>query len=57
MKTLSEQLLNKLACPVCQKKLEFEEEKKRLLCRNCSLGYPIVEGIPVLIAGEAEKVK
>lgn len=56
MKIISEKLLNKLACPQCKKKLEFEEKKSRLLCRNCLLNYPIINAIPILIPAEAEKV-
>jgi hypothetical protein len=38
-----------LACPVCHGALRVEED--RLLCAACSRTYPIVDGIPVLIAG------
>jgi len=57
MTPLSEQLLDKLACPTCKNKLEYEEKNNRLICRNCMLGFPIVDEIPVLLAAEAEKVK
>lgn len=54
---LSAQLLEKLACPGCKNKLEYEEKNDRLICRKCSLGYPVVKGIPVLLSNEAVKIK
>jgi hypothetical protein len=42
-------VLNLLACPACQGGLRLEEV--RLLCAECGRAYPIVDGIPVLIAG------
>jgi hypothetical protein len=41
-----------LACPVCLGHLRLEEGK--LLCAECGRAYPIVDGIPVLIAGQEE---
>jgi hypothetical protein len=41
--------LDLLACPVCLGDLRLEGE--RLACAGCGRGYPIVDGIPVLIAG------
>lgn len=42
-------VVNPLACPVCLGALRLEEA--RLLCAACARAYPIVDGIPVLIAG------
>jgi len=55
--TLTPQLLEKLACPGCKNKLDYEDKNNRLICRKCSLGFPVVNGIPVLLIGEAEKIK
>lgn len=55
--TLTPLLLEKLACPDCKNKLDFEEKNNRLICRKCSLGFPVINGIPVLLAGEAETIK
>jgi hypothetical protein len=38
-----------LACPECLGGLRLDGE--RLVCAGCGRGYPIVDGIPVLIAG------
>jgi uncharacterized protein YbaR (Trm112 family) len=44
-------VLELLACPACYGKLRLEAE--RLACAACGRGYPIVDGIPVLIAERA----
>jgi uncharacterized protein YbaR (Trm112 family) len=44
-------VVNQLACPACLGALRMEEGK--LLCAECGRAYPIVDGIPVLIAGPA----
>jgi uncharacterized protein YbaR (Trm112 family) len=42
-------VVNQLACPACLGELRLEES--RLLCADCGRAYPIMDGIPVLIAG------
>jgi uncharacterized protein YbaR (Trm112 family) len=47
-------VLSRLACPACLGDLRIEASGKaetRLVCAECGRGYPIVDGIPVLIAG------
>jgi uncharacterized protein YbaR (Trm112 family) len=49
-------VLELLACPACRASLSVQEQ--RLVCATCGRGYPIVDGIPVLIAeraGETDK--
>ena len=45
-------VLGSLACPVCHGDLRVDEV--RLVCAQCGLGYQILDGIPVLIAGRGE---
>jgi uncharacterized protein len=42
---------DRLACPVCFQPLRFEAE--HVACTGCGRVYPIVDGIPVLIAERA----
>ena len=42
-----------LACPVCLGALRLEEAAVR--CTACGQVYPVVDGIPVLIAERAEQ--
>jgi hypothetical protein len=48
---LDPSVVTQLACPACLGALRLEESK--LLCAECGRAYPIVDGIPVLIAGPA----
>jgi hypothetical protein len=41
--------MTQLVCPACLGALRLEEGK--LHCAECGRAYPIVDGIPVLIAG------
>ena len=43
-------VLSLLACPVCHG--ELGAESGRLVCVACGRVYPVVDGIPVLIAAE-----
>ena len=53
---LTEHLLSILACPVCKGELSLYDVGRYLLCRPCGLRFPVLEGIPVLLADEAETV-
>ncbi len=44
-------IVEQLACPVCLGSLRVAETK--LVCAGCGRSYPIVDGIPVLIAERA----
>lgn len=48
-------VLDLLACPACGGKLRLEEA--RLVCAGCGRAYPVVDGIPVLIAGREEDLR
>jgi uncharacterized protein len=44
-------VLDRLACPACRG--AFRYEQPRLICESCGRAYPIIDGIPVLIAERA----
>ena len=44
-------ILDQLACPACLDELRLDGE--RVVCTGCGRGYPIVDGIPVLIEERA----
>ena len=50
--TRFEELRELLACPVCYGELRLEGG--RVVCAGCGRGYPMVEGIPALIAERAD---
>ncbi|HEY1210634.1 MAG TPA: Trm112 family protein [Terracidiphilus sp.] len=47
--TFEPSVVDQLACPDCHGALSLEDA--RLICAACGRAYPIVDGIPVLIAG------
>ncbi len=46
-------VLDKFACPACFGELHLDGP--RLICNGCGRVYPIVDGIPVLIAEPIEQ--
>ncbi|MDP8161566.1 Trm112 family protein [Pasteurella skyensis] len=46
---MNEKLLNNLACPNCNVKLEWDKTNNRLICHEQNLAYPIENGIAVLL--------
>jgi uncharacterized protein YbaR (Trm112 family) len=50
-RTLTGDDLRWLACPVCHRSLELRADG--ILCTGCSRSYPIVDGLPVLLAERA----
>jgi uncharacterized protein YbaR (Trm112 family) len=49
--TLTAEDLRWVVCPVCRKTLQLESAAVR--CLGCGRRYPIVDGIPVLLADRA----
>ncbi|EGY34348.1 Trm112 family protein [Aggregatibacter actinomycetemcomitans] len=47
-------LLEIVACPSCHGRLEYDEQHQRLICRFEKIAYPIKNGIPVLLAEQAQ---
>lgn len=50
--SFDEWVLAQLACPACHGRLRFEAAS--LICIACRRAYPVIDGIPVLIADRAE---
>ncbi|MDO9886904.1 Trm112 family protein [Glaesserella parasuis] len=53
---MNEKLLNTIACPITQTKLEWDKENNRLISRSANVYYPIENGIPVLLLEKEEKL-
>ncbi len=49
-------LLEILVCPVCKGPLVYKKPQQELICRPCRLGYPVKDGIPVMLEDEARKL-
>ncbi len=55
--SLSKELLDILACPACKGKVILLDDGTALVCPAWGLKYPIRDGIPVMLADEAEKIQ
>ncbi len=46
-------LLEILVCPACRGDLTPDPQRSLLACLACAKGYPVREGIPVMLTAEA----
>lgn len=46
-------LLTLLVCPVTRQVLEYDRDHHELISRLAKLAYPIRDGIPIMLPGEA----
>ena len=56
MPVLDKKLLQILVCPVTKAPLDYDEAKQELVCKASGLAYPVKDGIPGLLDGEARQV-
>ena len=49
-------LLEILACPVCKGPLITIRDPEQLVCRFDRLSFPVRDGIPVMLEGEARQL-
>jgi hypothetical protein len=49
-------LLEILVCPVTHGPLEFDPVRNELISRKAGLAYPIRDGIPIMLPGEARRL-
>jgi len=55
---IDQRLLDILVCPRCKGDLEYRTQGEELLvCEKCELGYPVKEGIPVMLVEDAILVR
>ena len=52
---LDKKLLEILVCPICKKDLIYDKDRKELICLSDSLAFPVKDGIPVMLEGEARR--
>ena len=56
MSAVDPKLLEILVCPLCKGKLAYRKEVGELVCKADRLGYPVKDGIPVMLEEEARKL-
>jgi uncharacterized protein YbaR (Trm112 family) len=49
-------LLEIIVCPICTAGLNYKKSEQELICKPCSLAFPIKDGIPVMLEGEARRM-
>lgn len=50
---MDHRLLEIIACPVCNGKLYYSQDKQELVANLMALAFPLRDGIPVLLETEA----
>jgi uncharacterized protein len=53
---MDHRLLDILACPICKGPLVRRREAEELVCRGDRLAWPIRDGVPILLVGEAREI-
>ena len=48
--------LDLLVCPVTRGPLHYDADAQELVSRQAGLAYPIRDGIPIMLEGEARKL-
>lgn len=49
-------LLEILVCPLTKGPLRYDRERAELVSEQAGLAYPIRDGIPIMLPGEARKL-
>jgi uncharacterized protein len=55
--TCSPRLLELLVCPLTKTSLSYDVERQELVSRAAGLAYPIRDGIPIMLPGEARELE
>ena len=54
---LDPRLLEFLVCPLTKGTLAYDAARQELISREARLAYPIIDGMPVLVAAEARQLE
>jgi uncharacterized protein YbaR (Trm112 family) len=52
--SISKELLEILACPLCKDDLKWEKGLSVLICEKCAVFYQVVDDIPILLPDSAK---
>ena len=50
---MENRLLDVLVCPICKGPLAHDRERRELVCRADRVAFPIRDGMPIMIEGQA----
>lgn len=54
---IAPELMNMLVCPQTRGPLEYDQSAQRLISRQAGLAFPIIDGVPILLIDQAEKIE
>ncbi|NDU85770.1 MAG: Trm112 family protein [Ferrovum sp.] len=54
---MDSRLLEILVCPLCKGPLLHRASRQELVCSPCRLAFPVRDGIPVMLQGEARRLE
>ncbi|MEM1409738.1 MAG: Trm112 family protein, partial [Pseudomonadota bacterium] len=54
--SLDKRTLDLLVCPLTRGPLRYDKEAQELISEQAGLAYPIREGIPIMLEGEARRL-
>lgn len=53
---IDRRMLEALVCPVTQATLTYDADRQELVSKAAGLAFPIRDGIPIMLMGEARKI-
>ncbi len=56
MPEVDPKLLEILVCPLTKGALRYDRERQELISRSAGLAYPIRNGVPIMLPGEARQL-
>ena len=56
MPEVDPKLLEILVCPLTKGPLRYDRERQELISRSAGLAYPIRDGVPIMLPGEARQL-
>ncbi len=56
MSEVDPKLLEILVCPLTKGTLRYDRERQELISRSAGLAYPIRDGVPIMLPGEARQL-
>mgnify|MGYP001270395941 FL=1 len=56
MSDIDRKMLEALICPQTGAPLKYDAERQELISNSAHLAYPIRDGIPIMLVGEAREI-
>lgn len=54
---MESRLLEILVCPLCKSTLRHDQQRQELICHADRLAFPIRDGVPLMLEGEARRLE